>query len=163
MDRREGSICSLAIHVEQCVGEAFCYLLQSSFASRIPTFHKKKSESFQAFRASTRNLVEKSAGERLAVRSKIPNGINLLDQPGKVANPARGQLNSENKYLSSPFAPDNLASRDGFSRPVLRQPSYSPNLKTESGAYSRDSSRFPRRRPFIYLNSTPAQGQQSLR
>ena len=32
------------------------------------------------------------------------------DQPGKVANPARGQLNNEN----DPFAPENLVSRDGF-------------------------------------------------
>ena len=26
--------------------------------------------------------------------------INRKDQPGKVANPARGQLNKENKYFS---------------------------------------------------------------
>ena len=37
-----------------------------------------------------------------------------IDQPGKVANPARGQLNKENKYSLSPFAPENLVSRDGF-------------------------------------------------
>ena len=31
------------------------------------------------------------------------------DQPGKVANPARGQLNRENEYISlSAFAPENL-------------------------------------------------------
>ena len=33
-----------------------------------------------------------------------------MDQPGKVANPARGQ----------PFAPENLVSRDGFGSPVPR-------------------------------------------
>ena len=35
-------------------------------------------------------------------------------QPGKVANPARGQLNSENDFSPSPFAPEDLVSRDGF-------------------------------------------------
>ena len=31
-----------------------------------------------------------------------------MDQPGKVANPARGQLNMENEYFPvSPFAPEN--------------------------------------------------------
>ena len=34
------------------------------------------------------------------------------DQPDKVANPARGQLNRENEYLSAFFAPENLVSRD---------------------------------------------------
>ena len=46
-----------------------------------------------------------------------------MDQPGKVANPARGQLNVENEYSPSAFAPDNLVSRDGFGSPVPRQPS----------------------------------------
>ena len=64
-----------------------------------------------------------------------------MDQPGKVANPARGQLNRENNIPLSPCVPENLVSRDGFSRPVPRQP-------PESRAYLRDSSRVPRRRPF---------------
>ena len=44
--------------------------------------------------------------------------------------------------------PENLVSRDGFSRPVPRQPAH---LHTQdgSGAYLRDSSRVPRRRPFM--------------
>ena len=48
----------------------------------------------------------------------------------------------------SPCVPENLVSRDRFSRPVPRQPA---NLHTqaESGAYLRDSSRVPRRRPFM--------------
>ena len=41
------------------------------------------------------------------------------DQPGKVANPARGQTKRENSL--SPFAPENLVSRDGFGSPVPRQ------------------------------------------
>ena len=43
-----------------------------------------------------------------------------MDQPGKVANPARGQLNRENSIPLSPCVPENLVSRDGFSRPVPR-------------------------------------------
>ena len=51
----------------------------------------------------------------------------------------------------SPFAPENLFSRDGFGSPVPCQPAHL-HIQAESGAYLRDSSRFPRRRPFIYLN-----------
>ena len=47
-----------------------------------------------------------------------------MDQPGKVANPARGQLNRENNIPMSPCVPENLVSRDGFSRPVPRQPAH---------------------------------------
>ena len=71
-----------------------------------------------------------------------------MDQPGKVANPARGQLNRENNIPLSPCAPENLVSRDGFSRPVPRQPAHL-HTQAESGAYLRDSSRVPRRRPFM--------------
>ena len=49
-----------------------------------------------------------------------------MDQPDKVANPARGQVNRENEYSLSAYVPDNLVSRDDFSRPVPRQPPYSP-------------------------------------
>ena len=58
-----------------------------------------------------------------------------MDQLGKVANPARGQLNRENEDFPVPvLAPENLVSRDGFGSPVPRQP---PHLHTqaESGAY----------------------------
>ena len=44
--------------------------------------------------------------------------------------------------------PENLVSRDGFSRPVPRQPAHL-HTQAESGAYLRDSSRVPRRRPFM--------------
>ena len=47
-----------------------------------------------------------------------------MDQPGKVVNPARGQLNRENEYSISPLAPENLVSRDGFGSPVPRQPAH---------------------------------------
>ena len=71
-----------------------------------------------------------------------------MDQPGKVANPARGQLNRENDIPLSPCVPENLVSRDEFSRPVPRQPAHL-HTQAESGAYLRDSSRVPRRRPFM--------------
>ena len=71
-----------------------------------------------------------------------------MDQPGKVANPARGQLNRETNIPLSPCVPENLVSRDGFSRPVPRQPAHL-HTQAESGAYLRDSSRVPRRRPFM--------------
>ena len=48
-----------------------------------------------------------------------------VDQPGKVANPARGQLKRENYYIPlSPYAPENLVSRDRFSLLIPRQPTY---------------------------------------
>ena len=83
------------------------------------------------------------------------------DQPGEVANPARGQLNRENIFYLSPFAPESLVSRDVFGIPVPRQPA---NLHTqaESGAYLRDSSRIPRRRLFIYLNRHTPSGQSRV-
>ena len=71
-----------------------------------------------------------------------------MDQPGKVANPARGQLNRENNIPLSPCVPENLVSQDGFSRPVPRQPAHL-HTQAESGAYLPDSSRVPRRRPFM--------------
>ena len=49
----------------------------------------------------------------------------------------------------SPCVPENLVSRDGFSRPVPRQPAHL-HTQAESGAYLRDSSRVPpRRHPFM--------------
>ena len=48
----------------------------------------------------------------------------------------------------SPYMPENLVSRDGFSRPVPRQPAHL-HTQAESGAYLRDSPRIPRRRPFM--------------
>ena len=58
----------------------------------------------------------------------------MMDQQGKVANPARGEPNRENKYFPlSPFAPENLISRDGFGSPVPRQPAHL-HTQAESGA-----------------------------
>ena len=71
-----------------------------------------------------------------------------MEQPGKVANPVRGQLYGENEYSPVPVLPENLVMQDGFSRPVPRQPAHL-HTQAESGAYLRDSSQVPRRRPFM--------------
>ena len=86
-----------------------------------------------------------------------------MDQPDKISNPARGQLNREMNFSLSPFAPENLVSRDGFGSPVPRQPTHL-HTQTGSGAYSLllDSSRFPRRRPFIYLDRHTPLGQSRV-
>ena len=75
------------------------------------------------------------------------------DQPGKVANRARSWSAEQKKmniFLSS-FPPENLDSRDGFGSSAPRQPVHLYNTQAECGAYFRDSSRFPRRSPFIYI------------
>ena len=69
-----------------------------------------------------------------------------MDQPGIVANPARGQLNRENNIPLSPCVLENLVSRDGFSRPIPRQPDHL-HTQAESDAYLRDYYRAPRWRP----------------
>ena len=61
----------------------------------------------------------------------------------------------------SPHVAENLVSRDGFGSPVPRQPTHL-HTQAESGAYSRDSSRFPRRRSFIYLNRYTPSGQSRV-
>ena len=64
-----------------------------------------------------------------------------MDQPGKVANPARGQLNRKINIPLSPCVPENLVSRDGFSRPAPRQPAHL-HTQAESGPYLRDPPEF---------------------
>ena len=61
----------------------------------------------------------------------------------------------------SPFAPENLVSRDGFGSLVPRKPAHL-HTQAEFGAYLRDFSRVPRRRPFIYLNRHTPSGQSRL-
>ena len=88
-----------------------------------------------------------------------------MDQPGKVANPARGQLNRKNDIPLSPCVPENLVSRDGFSRPVPCQPAHL-HTQAKSSAYLRDSSRVPRRRPFMKppyaIGSVPSLSGQAI-
>ena len=62
----------------------------------------------------------------------------------------------------SAFVPENLVSRDGgFDSLVPRQPAHL-HTQAESGAYLRDSSRVPRRRPYIYLNRHTPSGQSQV-
>ena len=61
----------------------------------------------------------------------------------------------------SPYVPENLVSRGGFSRPVPCQPAHL-HTQAESGAYSRDSSRFSPRHPFINLNRHTSSGQSRV-
>ena len=80
------------------------------------------------------------------------------DQPGKVANSFRGQLNRENEYfpVSSPFAPGKIWSRETSSAAPSRASLLILHTQAESsGAYSRDSSRFPWQAASIYLLIPP--------
>ena len=79
------------------------------------------------------------------------------DQPGKVTNPARGQLNKQNEYSLSAFAPENSVSQDGFGSSPPHQPVHL-DPRAESGAYLRDSSQVPRRPPFNYFKPSYAIG-----
>ena len=71
--------------------------------------------------------------------------INWVKLPILLVISSTGKMN----ISLSPFAPEDLVSRDGLGSPVPRQPAYLHTL-AESGAYLRDPSPFPRRRPFIY-------------
>ena len=64
--------------------------------------------------------------------------------------------------LLSAFVPENLVSRDEFGSPAPRQPAHLHNTQAESGAYLRDSSRVPRRRPCIYLNRHTPSGRSQV-
>ena len=75
-----------------------------------------------------------------------------MDQPGKVANPARGQLNRE-KIFPCPCACLRTWSRETGSAVPCRVSLFVLHTQAESGAYLRDSSRVPRRRPLIYIKT----------
>ena len=82
--------------------------------------------------------------------------INRVRLPILLVVSCTGKMN----ILLSPCVPENLVLRDGFSRPVPRQPAHL-HTQAESGAYLRDSSRVPRRRPFIYFKPPYAIGSVS--
>ena len=79
--------------------------------------------------------------------------INRVRLPILLVVSWTGNINSS----LSAFASENLVSRDGFGNPVSHQPAYL-HAQAEFGAYLRDSSRVPRRRPFIYLKRPNAIG-----
>ena len=70
--------------------------------------------------------------------------INRVRLPILLVVSSTGKMN----IPLSPCVHENLVSRDGFSRPVPRQPAHL-HTQPESGAYLRDYSRVPRRRPFM--------------
>ena len=72
--------------------------------------------------------------------------INRVRLPILLVVSGTGKMN----ISLSPFAPENLISPDEFGIPVPHQPAHL-HVKAESGACLRDSSRVPRRRPFIYV------------
>ena len=74
-----------------------------------------------------------------------------MDKAGKVGSPARGQLNSENENFPVPVSVRKFVPQDGLGSPFPRQSAHL-HTQAESGPHIRDSSRVPRRRPFIYLN-----------
>ena len=80
----------------------------------------------------------------------------------KVANPARGQRNREKEYSPVPCTPLEIWSRETDSSFTSRVSLLILHTRAESGAYSRDSSRCPRRRPFIYLNRHTPLGQSRV-
>ena len=73
-----------------------------------------------------------------------------IDQPDKVANPARVQLNRKKWILSCPRLRLRIWSRETDSAVPARVSLIILHTQAESSAYSWDSSRFPRRCPFIY-------------
>ena len=81
-----------------------------------------------------------------------------MDQPGKVANPARGQLNREKFIFPCPRSRLRIWSRETGSAVPSRVSLLILHTQAESGAYSRGSSRVPRRCPFIYLKPPYAIG-----
>ena len=77
-----------------------------------------------------------------------------MDQPGKVANPGHSQLNRENEYFPGCVVRSRLRIWSRETGSAVTSPVTPAHLHTqaESGAYLlRDSSRVPRRRPFIYF------------
>ena len=78
-----------------------------------------------------------------------------MDQPGESCtwSAEQGKIN----ISLSAFVPENLVSRDGFGSPVPRQPAHL-HTQVESGAYLRDSSRVPRRQPFLLFKPPYAIG-----
>ena len=85
-----------------------------------------------------------------------------MDQPGKVANPARGQLNRENDFYSCPRPRLRIWSRETGSAVPSRVSLVVSILRLNLCAYLRDSSRVLRQRLFIDLSRHTPSGQSDL-
>ena len=79
--------------------------------------------------------------------------INRVRLPILLVVSGTGKMN----FFLFAFAPEKLGSRERFGSHVPRQPAHL-HTQAEFGAYVRDSSRVPRRRPFIYLKPPYAIG-----
>ena len=79
-----------------------------------------------------------------------------MDQPGKVANPARGQLNWENSYFPVPVRACEFGLARRFGSPVPPRQLAHLHTQAEYGAYLRGSSRVSWWRPFIQNRPTPS-------
>ena len=91
-----------------------------------------------------RRTTERRAAASMKAKTKT--------KQNKCNNTREGQGNWY-RGLQRTLAPEKLVSRDRFHRPVPRHPVlFVLHTQAESGACSWDSSRFPRRRPFIYLD-----------
>ena len=71
-----------------------------------------------------------------------------MDQPGMVANPARGQLNRGKSFLSCPRSLLRFFFRETESAVPSSVSLFILHTQAESGTYSKDSSSIPRRRPY---------------
>ena len=85
-----------------------------------------------------------------------------MDQPGKVTNPVRGQLNRDFIFFSSPRSRLRVRSRETDSTVPFSVSLLILHTSAESGAFSREFSRFPRRRPFIYISRHTPSGQSRV-
>ena len=120
--------------------------------------HRISSEFYHVTQTRTDGVhCRESTGTGPVVLKVVPVGHTYsksMDQPGKVANPARGQLDGGNKYF-----PVRVRAREfGLARRVRPSRPASACSSLYSGCYLRDSSRVPRRHPFIYLNPSYAIG-----
>ena len=83
-----------------------------------------------------------------------------IDQSGMAAKPTRGQLNRENYCFSYLRSRLKIWSHGKGSAVPSRVSLLIIHTQSEYGAYSRDSSRFPRRRPYLYRQ--PPSGQSRV-
>ena len=76
-----------------------------------------------------------------------------MDQSDEVTNPARGQLNRDNEYFPvCARSRQRISSRETRSAVLSRVSLLILKTQAESGAYSRDSSRFTWRRSMHLLS-----------
>ena len=89
-----------------------------------------------------------------------------MDQPGMVVNPVHGQFNTRQGCFPCPRSRLRIWSREtGSTAPSRASLLILHTHEAESGAYSRDSSRSPRRRPYIpstAIGSVPSSSGHAL-